>query len=1187
MTIPVAPQRFLANNRNLLRDAVLVASSVLPVTNKVLPIPTARKGTAQVTLTGEYTGAEQADIDIEIVDTDVDVSRISAPTFAGAGTGTLTDIVASGSPQVYTVELSNAGAPETTAEIALEGVKIKSAVAGAAGNLIRLTVDQSPLVFAASSYSLLADLTAGQGSAAAPMIGAGFDWDSAVLDANGLIPAGAHRIAFGDDRSSVYLSFKEFVVGQWQYRLVPAVTRTVPRGTAIYFVTEGRDVTVSNGTSTETYNDIETAYDLLIALRTLSTLVVVDGIVANDRSPTGQASRELTLRTDAHAEVSIGTGSPYATGFVDATVTGDAPTELITARCYANRPSDHPLAGLGRERWALNGSLSGDLGTIVTGVPYVQPTDRLGQPGHFALTVPIKLPPGFGTPKGRFTEAAGSPTYASRTGAEIEPPICVVAMALGPDAVDETITLRYTRRPTGDCNCTDLPVPDLANSCLGNLSEGGTDVSDLSDVNRERLIDIYEWYRTTVRANSGTLDTVPAEQGFLSQPGAVTNFDPEPLRLLVRDFEAALTAINDLPGTDDSPSLKRDGESAWDDAVAELKADVAAAAGVAQTETFPAFEDLDAGMAVGIFTDNAGVRKVRKAATGLTRYGFVLVDVAEGDDATVYYGGIVGVPATLTPGRDQAMSAVAPGAWMEADSGGNYTPATNVINGGFPLFGRAISDHEIIIEQLRWWSVRSLLTDRYQASIDWVYISAGISPTLGKADATLASGDGCWRDFGGSAWWVVTGSVNGGYAPAFSNKPYWACRDNGSGKFFSTHEFALQLNIKCEGDLKDGDTVTLVIANASWGATYQVGDALLLPIVAAGPLYLTGGRNGSPTQTWNVNGSVDGPFAAYLFDPTAPVPYADGGLAFTMTEGGIPYARGDRYRFASEGGHYRWRKNGGAWHEDSPLPAIPLSPVLITDGLSAEFTTGAAASFVAGDAFRFRALQPWAVSNMQSPKSVNRAWKWDTQSPPDATLDATFDAVKQLDMVALLCTLPDGATVTLDGGELAPDEWSEELTYSDGQVWKAIDRQAKYVRITFTNAGGGSLRYAWLGAPVSTPLTADWNPVRAYSMGRASAGLLQGGRYLGKGDGGQVSWSESAMVEADRTALVAMLDYVKQRDDEPIIFIPQVTRIDEPFVYGLIDSDGVEFRNVRGNQQNASVERRYSANIPIAGVWWQ
>jgi hypothetical protein len=1069
-----SPQRFLPNNLNLFRDAVLTPSSVLPVENKVLALPTARSGTAQVALTGTYTGTEQADYDIEIVDTDVEIPRVSTPTSAGAGSGTLSGITASGAQQVYTLECSASGIQAKAAGVAIEGTTISAAVIGSGGNAIFLTVDQSGLIFTDSNSSLLSDMSAGQGGPSSPFIGPGFDWGSAVLDsATGLIPADAPRVAFGDDQSSVYLAYKQFANNRWEYHTVPALARDVPRGTLVKIVTGGRLATATNGADTETFTNIKTAYDLLYQIRTASTLLIVDGVVTNDRGPTGMAARELSLRTDAHAEVSSGTGSSYARGgFVNVSVAATAGTQLVTAECYGTNSNDSPNARLGHELWKLKSSLLGDLGSIATGEPYSEPA------GNFGLTIPVKLPPGFGQDHGSI---GAQVQYASRTGTETEPPICIVGLALGSDASDTTITFKYTARPTGDCACVGMPAPDLNNSCLGTPSEGGGSMAYQSDT-IARLVLLHDWFADLVRTvtsygnNTGTSSLeapfiaapfnaflASVEQPVFNNPfvlrlssGLQWAQATESMRTIVTNFESNLAQIDPLARSS-PPGLREAGCTAWDTAFAELQADVLGAAG--------------------------------------------------------------------------------------------SPPLPNFFN---------------------------VPSDRYDARLNWVLISAGI-PTVGGADASTVAGDGCWRDFEDSAWWQ---DVDGVYAPFFSNHAYWSAKKAANGAYYSTHEFAFMPNIKCPESLKFGDEVIIRSVNASWGATYQSGDIVTLPIEAAKPLYLAGGVTGAPIQTWNPVGTVDGPLAPYSFNPDAPVAYTSANVGFTLAQGGIPFAKGDRFRFAIEGGHIRWRKNGGAWDGSSPPIPIPLASVAIDAGLLASFTAGAAASFVTGDMFRFRALQPWAISNTQSPSSA--VWKW---SGSTATYAADFGSSKTLGLVALLHDLPLGATATLWGGATSgATDWSEALTYRPGVIWAAIERTARYVRLVITNATAGSLQWPWIGVPLTTSLSSEVQLRRGYQMNRPG-GNLQGGRFVGKTVSGDVLWTEAALTEADVDGLAAMLDHVKENNDEPIMFIPQVTRTTEPVLFARINSDEVDFPDTSGYNKNAAFERRVSANIPLAGVW--
>lgn len=1055
-----APQRFLANDRNLVLEATLTPSSVYPVDDLVIAISTARAGSAEARLTGSFDGPEEAEYEIEIVDTTAAVARVSAPVFAGAGSARLVDLAATGvAAQDIIVELTDPGKPATYAAVSLEGVSIKARDEGAAGNDLRIEIDQSGLVFEETDYALLTDLQAGQGSPSGGLEGAGFDWDTAVLGADSLIPATAHRIVFGEDRSTIYLAYKRYADNRWLYHFVPEIKRAIPKGAPVLFVTGGRTVTISDGASPdETYTGIATVYDLLSQIRSASQLVTVDGVVANDRSPTGQAALELLARTDAHVEPSTGTGSESAREFDAAFANANARTELVTARCFAVTGKDHPLARLGLERWQVSSSLGGVIGEAVTAEPFVDP-DAL----RFGFTIPRRLPPGYGVQKGRFSYVSVS--YVGRTGDIEPPPVCPVALTLGTAAVDQTITLKWTKRPSGECACSGMAVPRIGGPCLGSFSEGGEDMG-YSSANRARLVGLYEWYWGFVRSNTTIFDNGGSPTGQLSaiEDSAIrfpTGAANESLKTVVGWFEQTIASLEELE-EGASPDLRGAGETEWDAALQELQ------------------DDLDA--------------------------------LATGD------------------------------------------------------------------------SLLSIANERYRARLDLVLITAGISP-LGKTDAsTLQSGDGCWRDEGDAYYWSVDGSVNGGYAPAFANSPYYSSRRaSDEGRYFATHEFGFQINVACPEQLEEGDTITLAIGDAGWPSTYQVGDVLTLPVIAAAPLYLAGGRDDDSEQTWSVTGSVDGPFAPWQFTPGAsPTAYSDAGLSWDVEAGGIDSAKGDRFTFAVEGGHWRWRKNAGSWSSSTD---IPTAPVALDSGLSIEFAAGASPSFAAGDVYSFRALQPWAVSNVATPRPER--WRWADESGP-ATLDIDLGSVQDLDTIAIaLHTIPTGTTITLDGGDAAPNEWTEPIAWRAGVIAQTLSeaRTARYLTITIDDGADGSIGWLWVGEALATELSADVQLRGAFKVARGGDGpLYQGGATLGRTRSAVVSWSEGALTEDDAQALIAMFEWVKGADDEPIVLIPHVSR-PEDAVLGRIIEDELEFTELSAQNRNSTANRRYATQFTVSGVW--
>lgn len=1087
-----APARFLANDRNLIREATLVPSSV-EGSEFVREIPVARDGTAQVLLSGTYTGAEEATYDVEIVDTVPTVPRVSAPIATGAGSSRLVDVAAVGlSAQSIVVELVDPGKPATRAAVAFEGVTLQAREIGDGGNAIALEIDQSGLVYTETDFALLVALQPGNGSPSTGLEGAGFDWETAILGADDVIPDDAKRVAFGDDRATIYLQYKRYVDNRWLYHFVPEIKRAIPAGTPVLFVTGGRTVTIADGVAPdEIYTGIETVYDLLAQVRAGSTLVTVEGVVANDRSPDGQASLELLARTDAHVEPSSGSGSIYAKQFESTFANANARTELAIARCYAVTGKDHPLARVGLERWRVRSSIGGDLGEAVTGEAFVEVDSRFG------FTIPRVLPDGYGIQKGRFSFVGVQ--YVPREEDVEPPPVCPVSMALGDAAVDQTITLVWTKRPSGDCDCSTMPAPRIGGPCLGGEFTEGSDGMSYSPEAIDRLKDLYDWGNTASAAlaryvSGWQRDGIPETK---HDNGGTVGFS---FAAGQGEGSGSTSQVFPTEADEGAPSFGYDQEVLEthfpDDVTAQIK------------EVLDVYERALA--AIDLVTDTT------LRADGFTQW-------------------------------DSAL------ATLESDTPGSMTR----------LVGFTIEKYRVLTGQ--------------------AMAYAGLSP-MGKSDAnTLESGDGCWRDWGDSHYFSVEGSVGGGYAPLFANKVYYSSRRaNEEGQYFSTHEFGLQINVRCVEDLEEGDTITLAIGDAAWPSTYQVGDELVLPIIAAAPLNLAGGRDDASEQTWSVTGSEFGPFPPWVFTPgDSPTAYSEDGLSFDIELRGIPNAKGDAFRFDVEGGHYRWRVNAGAWSSSTD---IPVGEVAFDEGLLIEFVAGAAPSFEAGDVHSFRVAQPWAVSHVQEPRPTR--WRWAFESG-GTTLEVDLGAVHDLDTFAIaMHTIPEGATLTLEGGDAAADEWTEPVTWN---AWVAVQtlsapRTARYLRLTIEADAAGTIGWLWAGEALGSTLSADMAVRPAFNVARANVPGFQGATTLGKARGQSVAWTEGALSEADATALLAMFDYVKSNHDEPIVLLPNVNRPAEAIV-GTIVEDALDFPEVHGEQPNDGARRRYSTSFEVRGIW--
>lgn len=1056
-------QRLIYNGLNAGRTAALFASSVLPAERTIRSLPAYRGGSAALALTGAFTDAADATFDVEIVDAAPTTPIISQPLLTGVGNGALSNISFSGTAQKFTVELVDAGLPTLFASVAFAGVNIVARAVGAAGNGIAITVDSSGLTYTPLPFSLIAPLPKDTRKSDA----VGLDFNAAVMAADNQFPTTAKRITFGPDKTQVYRQAKKWTGAKWEYIFEPALQAYQPAGTRVSEVTGTYAVVVNQGATTETYTGIKTNYDLLIALNTLSALVRIDGIIANDRAADGQAAGDLTMRTDAYAFPAVGSGSQAAQNVVlqDVVIDAAAPTEIIELKCWASTSRDSPNAHLGAEIWSVNGSVTGAVGNFKTG-DTISPAS-----GEWSLVIPAVFPIGYGDARGEFS--VRSTVYVSRTLPAVAPPICVVGMALGPDAIDQTIALTYTKRPSGECACDSLTVPNLSNSdCLmGPNNPNSPGASSVS-------------YPSTITAR---MTALWAFRATLIKSKTSDNFRDA---ALTADVFATLTGLGGSPVQGAEKTIVRESDTAE-------------------------FAHIAAMCAIMEKTAIA----VAAVPAALTLWDTEYTDMT--DHLTVF----------ATPGYDVA----------------------------------GVAHSTIIFEE------------RIAANCDSILALAGISP-LGKSDASTVSDDGCWHDLEGEAYyWAIDGSARGAYLPAFNNTPYFSSRTV-AGHNAATHEFAFQLNIACPEKLKEGDQVTLAIGNAGWSPTYQVGDVIAVSVVAASPQTLAGGQDGNADQTWHVDGDAHGAFA--VFTATAGSgSYSNGGLAFDLAQGAIPFEKGSRFAFSAEGGHWRWRKNGGSWN--GPLD-ITLAPVTLSDGISATFAPGVAPSFNAADVYKFAVRQPNAPGNLQTPTPF--AWRWSGSS---ATLDLDMGSATAFDAIAIARhTLPAGASLTISAGTTqgASDVLAATgLTVQPRTIAKLWDAplSARWVRIAVASATAGSIGWVTIAQAFRPSLAADVTPRLDYAMDRGN-GINPSSTLLGRGRGCSIDW-QGAILESDYNVIAAMIDWVKTNGDEPFMFFPSPTREDDSYI-GKVSDDSTELQEVTGLQAMNTVERRYSAKIGLTAI---
>ena len=516
-------QRFLSGRHNLCRTAALVASSVRAST-AMERTSAVRAGGGRVLLSGAYTGHEAANVDVEIVAAG-GTPRASVPQFVGVGNGQLVvqDVDAGAAQQTFTLTLADLGIPTAAAGLDVREVRIRAKAAGAVGNSIRITV-QPQLVRTATAWALLTDWSAGTATQA----GTQWDFGGLPLSPAGELDAAGPRIQFGFD-PQVYRPYRVFKDGAWRFGVSPELQRSVAGGTQVFTVTGGYVITVTDGTTTETYGDtaalqppVVSFHDLLVALAD-SALVEVAGVVAADRTIGGQAAIDVPLRTQAWLLALSG-----AVKLEGVAVPADAPTQTLSVRCVN-------ADVVGQERWSVTGDVSGTLAPAVTGTPYTS--------AAALFTVPVITASVQGSGSWSFKYAP-----VDRPEGAGLPSVCVRPFRFGANARPLTVTFRYSRRPPPDCKCSDMATPVVNLKCLG-IEEG--DAMALDAAHLTRLQTLYAWRRDFHAANTGKYFAIAKDMDFADRVTAVFSAclaelyaTPPAVTAALDEWDAALTDMD-------------------------------------------------------------------------------------------------------------------------------------------------------------------------------------------------------------------------------------------------------------------------------------------------------------------------------------------------------------------------------------------------------------------------------------------------------------------------------------------------------------------------------------------------------------------------------------------------------------------------------------------------------------------
>ena len=350
------------------------------------------------------------------------------------------------------------------------------------------------------------------------------------------------------------------------------------------------------------------------------------------------------------------------------------------------------------------------------------------------------------------------------------------------------------------------------------------------------------------------------------------------------------------------------------------------------------------------------------------------------------------------------------------------------------------------------------------------------------------------------------------------------------------------------------------------------------PVVAAADLDVEGGADGDDTLSWAVNSRVSGALPLYRLSLLSPQPYTIDPLQCLITPGTIPFALGDQFLIAIEGGHFRWRRDEEAWQPTQEVGAAHD----LGDGLTLRFLSGPPPGLVAGDHWRWRITQTFTPLNVKAPVP-GRGFEW---VGPDAILRADLGVAIDIPAVLIaLHTLPITATLMVAGSLDAITWWTEALPIRSGPLALFMEaKTARYLELRITAAPNARLGWWWVGEAWQPTKSANtFRLKRVYGMTHG-AGLNHAALYRGRGNAGELIWDPengSWLEAADRDELLALLDQVKSAGDEPFAVTPHFKRPDETALV-IADSDDLVFEDVLRFQ--CADRRILGVTLPLRAV---
>lgn len=416
--------------------------------------------------------------------------------------------------------------------------------------------------------------------------------------------------------------------------------------------------------------------------------------------------------------------------------------------------------------------------------------------------------------------------------------------------------------------------------------------------------------------------------------------------------------------------------------------------------------------------------------------------------------------------------------------------------------------------------------------------------------------------------------------------------------------------------------------NGISGSGYQQGDGWRAQITHASPLALGGGQIGDDTLVWSVSGTESGRLRDYLLSTITPAPYNGGAAAWApstayaagaivrpttpnglryggdidgesgvaeptwptvvgdsvtadgitwtclgpdttitaqITPSGIPFVLGDEFGVVLEGGHARWRINGGAWSS----PFVIAASVSLVDGLSAVFVGGEAPSWRTGDAWTHRAIATAGADNLRRPTGRSARWLGSTTIGIDPADDTP--------VTRLIITgheIPEGAAIEL---WWSLDDWATtagtlSVPWQPGDIHIAVVDPGPGARWRLSVDMDGAAFWVFLGSPyqpqiaTGIPEVGLWEP--EYRMPTpARAG----------GVGGQVT--HSALTKVSANGLRERLAAACADDQRRFAAVPNDA---EPEVHLVALSDaGVKVTDVLSYQPTSPSDRLLTVQLDL------